>query len=78
VETIAKKMYWSLVDEYMKIGVKDSDIETKIELLRKFLEEFDVGKFRSETEGYMQRGVFSYLLLELDDLGNINAEIKIK
>lgn len=78
VETIAKKMYWSMVDEYLKLGVEDQKMEEKIELLRTFLEEFDVGKFRSETEEYIKRGFFPYLLLELDNHGNINAEIKVK
>ncbi len=78
VETMARKMYWSMVDEYLSMGVEDREIEEKIELLRIFLEESDVGKFRSEVEEYMQKGHSPFLLLVKDDLGKINVEIKVK
>ena len=78
VETTAKKMYWSMVDEYLKLGVENKEYEEKIELLRIFLEELDVGKFRSETEELMKKGLFPYLLLEKDDFWNINIKIETK
>ncbi|MDY6965185.1 MAG: hypothetical protein SVM80_04340 [Halobacteriota archaeon] len=78
METTAKKMYWSLVDEYLRSKEEDSEMEEKIELLRIFLEESDVVKFRSMTEEHMQRGECPYLLLEMDDLGIINVKIKTR
>ncbi len=78
VETVARKMYWSLVDEYLGSKEQDTEMEAKIELFRRFLEESDVGFFRSKTEEYMEDGVDPYLLLEMNDDGTQNVKIKIR
>jgi predicted ArsR family transcriptional regulator len=75
VETIAKRKYWSMVDEYIQSGVEDVEIEMKIEMLRKFLEEMDVERYRSEIENYASEGKDAYLRLEMDDDGDVSAEI---
>jgi len=71
-------MYWSLVDKYLGSKEQDPEMEEKIELLRRFLEESDVGFFRSKAEEYMQNGVGPYLLLEMNDDGTQNVKIKIR
>jgi hypothetical protein len=75
VETVAKRKYWSMVDEYMRSGAEDVRMEGAIELLRRFLEEKDLSRFRCEMEDYIEKGLVPYLLLEMDD-GGIHAEIK--
>ena len=74
IETVAKRKYWSTVDEYMKSGAKNLEVE--IEMLRKFLEETDVSKYRSEMEELIAQDKKVSLVLAMDDDGKISAEIK--
>ena len=66
-----------MVDKYLKSNVEAIEVEEKIELLRKFLEEFDVAKIRSAMENYMEKGFSPHLQLTIDVIGKIQAEIKI-
>ena len=74
IETVAKRKYWSTVDEYMKSGAKNLEVE--IEMFRKFLEETDVSKYRSEMEELAAQGKKVSLVLEMDDSGKMSAEIR--
>lgn len=78
VETVAKKMYWSLVDEYLGSGEDDTEMEEKIELLRRFLEESDVGFYRSKTEEIMRGGDKPYLLLAMNDDETLDVRIEVR
>jgi hypothetical protein len=66
VETMAKRKYWALVDGYMQSNIEDEETETKIEMLRIFLEQMEPVKYRSEMEERMARGEKVCLVLELD------------
>ncbi|MDY6932397.1 MAG: hypothetical protein SVJ22_10845 [Halobacteriota archaeon] len=78
VETVAKKMYWSLVDEYLGLGEDDTEKEEKIELLRRFLEESDVGFYRSKTDEIMRGGDKPYLLLAMNDDETLDVRIEVR
>ncbi|MDY6865759.1 MAG: hypothetical protein SVY15_07310 [Halobacteriota archaeon] len=78
VETVAKKMYWSLVDEYLGSKRQDTEMEEKIELLRRFLEESDVGFFRNKTEELMKQGLKPYLLLAMNDDEILDVRIEVR
>lgn len=74
IETVAKRRYWSAVDGYMKSRAEN--IEVEIEMLKKFLEEMDVSKYRSEMEELAAQGKKVSLVLKMDDDGRISAETK--
>jgi len=80
VETVAKHEYWRAVDEYMRLEDYDdaNELELKIELLRRFLEETDVRKYRAELEELQAEGKDAFLTLELDENGGVHVQIEVQ
>ena len=56
IETTAREEFWNLVNQYMKSGQEDKELEDKIELLRVFLESADFKKLRSDSERHLVQG----------------------
>jgi len=50
IETTAREEFWNSVNQRMKSGQEDKEIEEKIELLKAFLESTDFKKLRSQSE----------------------------
>jgi len=68
VETIARRRYWDLVDEYSRTILTKGilrDVEMKIEALRLFLEDLNIHEYRRKTEDLMGKGKKVFLVLEL-------------
>ncbi|MDF2956272.1 hypothetical protein [Candidatus Alkanophaga liquidiphilum] len=78
VETVAKHEYWRAVDEYMRLEGAAEELELKIELLRKFLEEMDIRRYRAELEELQAKGEDAFLMLELDENGRAHARIETR
>ena len=78
IETIAKKRYWALVDEYTgkirKEGISE-ETETEIEALRIFLERKDLAGYRLDTEKRLRRGEAVCLVIETPRQGQIRVSI---
>ena len=49
--------------------------EIEIEMLRRFLEETDVEKLRSDTENRLSKGEKTQVILQLDDKGVLKVRI---
>ena len=56
IETVAKREYWKSVEEYLRIGKEDKELEGRIELLQRFLESMDFRELRRQSEGYLVEG----------------------
>lgn len=63
IETVARKVYESLIRNYLRTGGSDSESGAKIELLRTFLESADFRKLRSKSEKYLLQGYSVKFLL---------------
>lgn len=75
IETMARKKYWSLIEDYTKTEAIDKGKEIEIEMLRRYLEETDVEKLRSETENRLSKGEKTQVILQLDDKGVLKVRI---
>ena len=75
IETIAKKRYWSLVEEYTKTEKIEEEKEAEIEMLRRFLEDTDIEWLRSETENRLSKGEKTQVVLQMDKKGNLKVKI---
>jgi hypothetical protein len=53
IETTAREEFWNSVNQYMKGGQEDKELEERIELLKSFLESVDFKKLRSQSERYL-------------------------
>ncbi|MHC1572891.1 MAG: hypothetical protein ACXQTJ_00335 [Candidatus Syntropharchaeales archaeon] len=78
IETVAKGRYWKAVDEYLKNGGKDTDLEEEIELLRSFLEDPEIAMYRARIEDEQVSGRQAYLLLAIDDAGFVHKEVLVE
>ena len=76
IETIAKKKYWFLVEEYAKSDMIEEEKEREIDLLRKFLEEADIAMLRSETENRLGKGENPQVIIQLDEKGNLKMRVR--
>ena len=56
IETTAKGEYWRSVDEFLKKGTEDKELEQRIELLKTFLETADFSLLRGDYEEYLVQG----------------------
>ena len=75
IETVAKRRYWSLVEEYTKTEEIEEEKEAEIEMLRRFLEEEDMGQLRSEIENRVNKGESIQVILQLDEKNNLKVRI---
>ena len=75
IETVAKRRYWSLVEEYTKTEEIEEEKEAEIEMLRKFLGEEDMGQLRSEIENRINKGESIQVILQLDEKNNLKVRI---
>ena len=66
VGCMAERYYWKLADEYMISSEDEPEVEEKIEMLRTFLEEYNLEKIRSETEELLIEGREPTVILEGD------------
>ena len=76
VETIAKKRYWSLVEEYSKTKKINEAMEGDIELLKKFLEEADFAVLRNETERLLSKNQSPQVMIQLDTKGHLSVKVR--
>jgi hypothetical protein len=76
VETIAKKRYWSLVEEYSKTKKINEAMESDIELLRIFLEEADFAVLRNETERLLSKNKSPQVMIQLDTKGHLSVKVR--
>ena len=76
IETIARKKYWFLVEEYTKDDVIEEAKEREIELLRKFLEEADIALLRAETENRLGKGENPRVVIQLDKKGKLKVKVR--
>jgi len=76
IETIAKKQYWSLVRQYGRMKGIDEALEHDVEILKKFLEEADIGLLRRETEERLSRNESPQVLIQLDKQGNLKVRVR--
>jgi len=76
IETMAKKRYWSLVKEYNRTKEIDEALESDIELLKKFLEEADMGMLREETEKRLSNNKRTQVMIRRDTKGNLNVKVR--
>ena len=56
IETTARQEFCNSVDQHMKGGQEDKNLEERIELLKAFLESMDFKKLRSQSERYLVEG----------------------
>ena len=80
VETVAKRTYWSMVNQYMKKiqeGFEDSTLEEKIDVLKVFLEKTDLGKLRSQIDDFLDTGKHVSLILTKND-NKVKSEIVLE
>jgi len=56
IETAAREEFWNSVNQHMKGGQEDKNLEEKIELLKAFLESMDFKNLRSQSEKYLVEG----------------------
>ncbi|MHC1635563.1 MAG: hypothetical protein ACXQTS_02920 [Candidatus Methanospirareceae archaeon] len=79
VETVAKRKYWMMVDEYIRSEEEDEEREEEIEVLREFLENKDaIRRYRSEIEDRIASNSDkrARLILERDAKGGILVDIE--
>jgi len=76
VETIAKKRYWSLVEEYSKTKKINEAMESDIELLRRFLEEADIAVLRNETEKRLSKNKSPQVMIQLDTKNHLSVKVR--
>ncbi len=56
IETVAKEEYWGSVNRFMEGKQEDKELQSRIELLKAFLESMDFKKLRRESESYLIQG----------------------
>lgn len=77
IETTAKREYWNSVEEYLRLGEENKELEDKIELLRMFLKSMDFGELRRKSEKYLIEGKSVKFILYLEG-GKPNYELKLE
>lgn len=75
VGCMAERYYWKLVNEYMISLGDEPEMGEKIEMMRIFLEEYNLEKIRSETEELLIEGKEPTVILE-GDSEKLKIEIK--
>lgn len=81
IETLARRRYWTLVNEYTRrIQTKgiSQDMENEIEALKAFLEEMDASEYRRKTEELLEKGKKVLLVLEINEKGGIKVLVDHK
>lgn len=76
VETVAKQEYRRRLQEYLKRGEENPELEEKIELLKRFLETADFHKLRRESEKYLIEGKKVKFIITLKG-GELTHELRI-
>ena len=76
IETIARKRYWSLVEEYSKTLEINEAMENDIELLKRFLEETDIAALRGETEQRLSKNENPQVIIQLDTKGHLRVRVQ--
>jgi hypothetical protein len=76
IETIARRRYWSLVEEYSKTDEINEAMENDIELLKRFLEETDIAALRGETEKRLSKNESPRVTIKLDTEGRLIVKVR--
>ena len=76
IETIARRRYWSLVEEYSKTDGINEAAEDDIELLKRFLEETDLAALRVKTEKRLSKDESPQVTIQLDATGRLKVTVQ--
>jgi hypothetical protein len=76
IETAAKMEFNRLTGLYLDLGKEDADIETKLELLRDFLETADFRSLRQDSSFYLLVGeTVKFIITDKDDTLTFRMEV---
>ncbi len=75
IETVAKQEYRQRLQEYLKRGEENPELEERIELLKRFLETADFHKLRRESEKHLVEGKRVKFIITLQG-GELTHELK--
>lgn len=77
IETIAKREYQNLARDYLQGAGGSSELESRIEALRIFLESADFRKLRRDSETYLVKGQKVKFILYFEQ-GNVRWELIVQ
>jgi len=76
IETVAKRKYERVLGQLMKSSQEDSQLEARLELLRRFLESADFGILRSRCDELLLKGKqIEVRLISVNELSEYEIEI---
>ncbi len=56
IETVAREKYWNMASELMESKVAQSELASKVELMREFLQSAQFSLLRRKSEKYLVAG----------------------